>query len=112
MVGDVGDALEFASGVSAWQCPTRYGADRQKARFPWHIAVGAQRPPLNRTPALQQPKNQVPYEQQEVLVPNLGQLEKYRLGPMLADNADLVVLREKRSDIESDQIRALGNKMG
>ena len=91
MVGDVGEALEFASGASAWLCPTRSGADRQKARLPWHIAVGAQRHPLKRTPALQQPKNQVLYGQQEVLVPNLGQLEKYRLGPMHAEHADLAV---------------------
>ena len=65
--------------------------------------LGAQRHPLKRTPALQRPKNLVLYGQQEVLVPNLGQLEKYRLGPMHA------APQEKRIDIESDPERCASN---
>ena len=90
--------------------PQGSGADRQEAHLPWHIAVGAQRPPLNRTPALQQPIK-FRTSSKKYWFP-ISDNWKCWLGPMHADNADLVVLREKRSDMESDLIRALGNKIG
>ena len=58
---------------------------------------------------MQQRRYQVPREQHEVRVPSLGQLDENRLGLTHGCNSD-PVLRVKRSDTESDQIRALGNK--
>ena len=53
---------------------------------------------------MQRPRYQVPREHHEIRVPSLGQLDENRLGFTHGCNSD-PVLRVKRSDTESNQIR-------